>query len=163
LESFSISIVLKVKGDLLKQFEERKMKIRTNSAHKPLKLGKGQHQVTMSRVYIGKTLKGVSYLNIKFENDNGYLFEKFYLQEDMLSTKLEKLFHAAGIDTKNSEFVDSRYLEGKSLTLTLDSFSYVNPKTGVISDEIRIADLQSKVKPLSPSYFNYEKNYVKYF
>lgn len=119
------------------------MKIRTNSNRKPEKLSIGEHIVRISKVFVGKNIHGDSYLNIKFDNDYGYYFEKFYLQGESLSVMLNNLFKAAGINTNNGDYVDSKSLIGKSLRIILDINSYVNPTNGVISESIKLSGFKT--------------------
>ena len=101
------------------------MKIELNE--KPF-LENGRHTVTITEVESGSSeYKDVPFFNCRFENDEGFVNNRFYLSEPGQPIMAE-LFHAVGMD-KGGE-VDTDQLKGKKLSIEVHERTYDDPETG---------------------------------
>lgn len=101
------------------------MKVELNE--KPF-LEDGRHTVTITKVESGSSeYKNVPFFNCRFENEEGFVNNRFYLSEPGQPIMAE-LFHAVGIDAGDE--VDTDQLQGKELSIEVHERTYDDPETG---------------------------------
>ena len=101
------------------------MKVELNE--KPF-LENGRHTVTITEVESGSSeYKDVPFFNCRFENDEGFVNNRFYLSEPGQPIMAE-LFQAVGLDASGE--VDTDQLKDKELSIDVHERSYDDPETG---------------------------------
>ena len=101
------------------------MKVEVNE--KPF-LENGRHTVTITEVESGSSeYKDVPFFNCRFENEEGFVNNRFYLSEPGQPIMAE-LFQAVGLE--GSEEVDTDQLKGKKLSVEVHERTYDDPQTG---------------------------------
>ena len=95
------------------------MKININLALKPLEIG--FHKVHISHIQEG-SCNGIDFFICKFENEDGYSFKTFSLNECGV-WKIKELFTAIGM---NIDELDTKDLLNKSLTIEIGIRKFVN-------------------------------------
>lgn len=100
------------------------MKVEINE--KPF-LEDGRHTVTITKVESGESeYQNVPFFNCRFENEAGFVNNRFYLSEPGQPIMAE-LFKAVGIE---DEEADTDQLEGKELSIEVHERTYDDPQTG---------------------------------
>ena len=100
------------------------MKVEINE--KPF-LENGRHTVTITEVESGTSeYQDVPFFNCRFENEDGFVNNRFYLSEPGQPIMAE-LFHAVGIENKET---DTDELKGKQLSIEVHERTYDDPQTG---------------------------------
>ena len=101
-----------------------------NNQYKP-GLSIGIHLVTITKIVLGKTLTSkFPYFKCKFENEQGWFFQKFVLYPKEGSTKfIKKLFLAAGAYT---DTINPSDLLGKELAIYIKLGNVIDFLTGEI-------------------------------
>ncbi|WPP52993.1 hypothetical protein [Catalinimonas niigatensis] len=100
------------------------MKVELNE--KPF-LENGRHKVSITKVESGRSEhKDVPFFNCRFENEEGFVNHRFYLNEPGQPIMAE-LFHAVGIDDKRA---DTDQLKGKELSIEVHERTYDDPESG---------------------------------
>ena len=102
----------------------------TNNNYKP-KLQTGIHLITITKVFYGKTtFSKIPYFKCKFENENGWFYQKFFLNQKAGSINfIKKLFEAAGVYTDS---INPGDLSGKQLAIHIKSRKLIDFLTGEI-------------------------------
>ena len=101
------------------------MKVELNE--KPF-LENGRHTVTITEVETGSSeYKDVPFFNCRFENEEGFVNNRFYLSEPSQPI-IAELFQAVGLDSGGE--VDTDQLEGKELSVEVHERTYDDPETG---------------------------------
>ena len=101
------------------------MKVELNE--KPF-LENGRHTVTITSVESGSSeYKDVPFFNCRFENDEGFVNNRFYLSEPGQPIMAE-LFQAVGMDSSGE--VDTDQLKDKELSIEVHERTYDDPETG---------------------------------
>jgi hypothetical protein len=104
------------------------MKIAFNNHTKP-QLGIGQHRVAIAKVLHGKSsIKRTPYFVCRFENQWGYLYQRFYITEGS-KLFLKRFFEAASI---YGNAVETKELLGKELFVSVETKDRVDFETGEI-------------------------------
>ncbi|WP_347159450.1 hypothetical protein [Pontibacter chitinilyticus] len=94
------------------------MKLHINE--KPF-LPEGRHVVTVTEVEDGRSEnKDVPFINCRFENEDGFINQRFYLSEPGQPI-LAAFLKATGIEKTD---VDSKELKGKTLSIEVEERSY---------------------------------------
>lgn len=90
-------------------------------------LPNGRHTVTITKVEEGTSERqNVPFFNCRFENEDGFANNRFYLSEPGQPI-IAELLHAVGIDQKE---MDTKELEGKTLSIEVEERTYADPDTG---------------------------------
>ncbi len=103
------------------------MKIKINE--KPF-LEDGRHMVTITEVNEGTSEnKGVPFFSCRFENDEGFVNQRFYQSEPSMPI-LASLLRAVGMEVKEGKTIDTQKLVGKQLSVEVGERTYADPESG---------------------------------
>lgn len=84
-------------------------------------LANGRHTTTITEVTEGTSEnKGVPFFNCRFENEDGFVNQRFYLSEPGQPIMAE-LFHAVGIE---KDEIDTKILVGKEVSVEVYERTY---------------------------------------
>jgi hypothetical protein len=97
-------------------------------------LGNGQHRVKIIKVVYGVSTKNTfPYFKCRFENQDGYIYQRFHVSEGG-KLIIKRLFEAAGIYGNKPNTKD---LIGKEIIITVITKDRINFETGEISGTCR--------------------------
>ena len=103
------------------------MKIKINE--KPF-LEDGRHTVTIAEVNEGTSEnKGVPFFSCRFENDEGFVNQRFYQSEPSMPI-VASLLRAVGMEAKEGKTIDTQKLVGKQLSIEVGERTYADPESG---------------------------------
>lgn len=103
------------------------MKIKINE--KPY-LDNGRHTVTITEVQEGTSEnKGIPFFSCRFENDEGFVIQRFYRSEPGMPI-IASLLKAVGLEVKKGDAIDTKQLLNKQLSVEVSDRTYEDPDTG---------------------------------
>ena len=104
------------------------MKIKTDQGETKPFLHNGRHEVEITQIDEGTSeYKGVAFFACRFENDEGFVEQRFY-NSDQGRPILLQLFEAAGVEMKKE--LDTDALLHKKVSIRVDERTYDDPQTG---------------------------------
>ena len=93
-------------------------------------LSDGRHVVEITHIDEGTSeYKEVPFFAVRFENEDGFITQRFYTSPNALPITLG-LFQAAGVPLDEGKNVDTKQLMGKRLSIEVGERSYEAPDTG---------------------------------
>ncbi|MBD2701374.1 hypothetical protein IC229_12045 [Spirosoma sp. BT702] len=105
------------------------MKIAVEEGQSKTLLPDGQQNVTITHIEEGKSeYKGIPFFAVRFENDEGYISQRFY-QSPAGMPAIVSLFDMADIAVSEGKDLDTKQLIGKNLTINVGERSYTDPET----------------------------------
>lgn len=104
------------------------MKISVEKDARPF-LPDGAHVVEITDIEEGTSeFKEVPFFAVRFENEQGFISQRFYTSEKAMPITLG-LFQAAGVPVEGKD-LDTKQLMGKKLRIEVGERSYEAPDTG---------------------------------
>jgi hypothetical protein len=105
------------------------MKIPVEKESRPF-LPDGSHVVEITDIEEGTSeYKEVPFFAVRFENEQGFISQRFYTSEKALPITLG-LFQAAGVPVEEGKNLDTKQLMGKKVRIEVGERSYEAPDTG---------------------------------
>lgn len=90
----------------------------------------GRHVVEITQIDEGTSeYKEVPFFAARFENEEGFLSQRFYTSPKAMPITLG-LFQAAGVPVEEGKDLDTKQLMGKKLSIEVGERSYEAPDTG---------------------------------
>lgn len=90
----------------------------------------GRHTVEITSIEEGTSEhKGTPFFACRFENNDGFIVQRFYLTRPGMSGIIA-LCQAAGIEVKEGEQIDTKQLIHKKVSVQVEERSYDDPETG---------------------------------
>ncbi len=95
-------------------------------------LENGHHSVTITKVEEGTSEnKGVPFFSCRFENEDGFVNNRFYQSEPSMPI-IAALLKATGIEHPEGKTIDTKQLVDKKLSILVGERQYEDPNTGKI-------------------------------
>lgn len=105
------------------------MKIEVEKGKDKALLADGQQQVTITDIEEGTSeYKGIPFFAIRFENDEGYVSQRFY-QSQAGMPAIISLFEMAGVPVEAGNVLDTKQLMGKEMVIEVGERSYTDPES----------------------------------
>ena len=93
-------------------------------------LSDGRHEVEITTIDEGKSeYKGVPFIACRFENEAGFVNQRFYVSPTAMPILME-LCRAAGIEAEANKELDTNLLKGKKVSIEVGDYTYNDPETG---------------------------------
>jgi hypothetical protein len=93
-------------------------------------LADGRHVVEITDIEEGKSEhKGTPFFACRFENEDGFILQRFYLTKPGMSGILD-LCQAVGIEVSEGDQIDTKQLLHKRVAIVVEDRSYEDPETG---------------------------------
>jgi hypothetical protein len=106
------------------------MKIKVEEGQNKPFLPDGRHEVEITQIEEGRSEhKDVPFFACRFENEEGYLTNRFYLSEPGMAG-IVSLFEAAGLKIKEGAELNTDALLHKRVSIQVGERSYNDPETG---------------------------------
>ncbi|GAB3714268.1 hypothetical protein GCM10027592_53940 [Spirosoma flavus] len=105
------------------------MKIAVEKGQDKTLLPDGPQHVTITHIDEGTSEnKGIPFFAVRFENDEGYISQRFYQSQAGMSA-IVNLFEMADIPVAEGKDLDTKQLIGKNLMINVGERSYTDPET----------------------------------
>lgn len=103
------------------------MKIKVNEGENKPFLPDGRHLVEITHIDEGiSEHKGVPFFACRFENENGFIIQRFYNSKAGMPI-IAGLFEAAGMPLEEKSTINTEKLMGKKLFITVEERTYEIP------------------------------------
>lgn len=105
------------------------MKIAVEKGQDKALLPDGRQEVTITHIDEGSSeYKGIPFFAVRFENDEGYISQRFYQSPAGMSS-IVSLFESVGLPVEEGKDLDTKQLVGKQLAIEVGERSYTDPET----------------------------------
>lgn len=118
------------------------MKIKVEEGQGKPYLNNGRHVVKITGIEEGKSEhKGVPFFSCRFENDEGFITNRFYYSEPGLPIIID-LFKNTGIEVEEGKELNTEALLGKKVSILVEDRTYDDPNTGQSKTIKQASDFQ---------------------
>ena len=106
------------------------MKINVEEGQDKAFLPDGRHEVEITHIDEGTSeYKGVPFIACRFENEMGFVTQRFYTSAGGMPILME-LCRAAGVEVESGKDLDTNRLKGKRVSIEVGDYTYENPDDG---------------------------------
>ncbi len=121
------------------------MKIAVEKGQDKAFLPDGRHVVTITHIDEGTSeYKGVPFFAARFENEAGYVTQRFYLSAGGMPI-IMALCEAVGIEPKAGQDIDTKQLLNKEVSIEVGDYTYHNPEDGNERTLKQASDFQQSI------------------